>query len=1300
MSVIRKEVREKNEIKIRKLKKKYLPVENKEKIQEEIRNFENLKIFRNELEEEEALEGEVDIPTVGVIVPPLDKDEIAALRLPPKTAMRDNLCEIEFKVDVEMCNTKTRWEINKIDGEKLDEDDTEEVTEKEKEVHEIEEAKTRLPYDPIRLELDLKKRKVTDLKDNSRIILPKPLRVTEEAKISIRGEAFEKVFKEYVNENCDKKGKQEPNLSKSQMRGISKLKKRVKEGEIVIMESDKSGKLSVATTEKYLEMGEVHVGKDIEIDEEDLKEREKFLNGHVSMFLKISNMGEDWGHQQRHREAGIKHSAYASPMSLLLKDHKKWAEGDLPQTRPVVSGNEGLGTSMSNIVSEFLEPLADSEEENFEIISSEDLLYRVRICNEIIKKEWDEKTKTGELEDMPELVMIGADVKALFPSIKSRRTGRIVREAALRSRLKFKGINYRTAALYVRLGMDHFEIRALGLEKIVPKRKYHTGTEPGITGREALSGNPEKDELRWEFPVREPSEKEKIYLMAACLEIGVRTCFEHHVYQFGGRYYLQKSGGPIGMRITMAAARLVMCDWGLRMKEIFSKASIQTYLKAVYVDDKRSLLPAIKKGTRWVDKKKSFEFREDWRKEDAELGESSTRRTANEMRKAMDSINPDLNFEIELEEDFPGQKLPTLDTNLWIDRKVGAPPELRYEFFEKPMCNKLCMLEQSAMTESSKIAILSQDLVRRMLNTDVKTSQSRRNEIVDSFTAKLKRSGYKKTQIIEIAKSGLKCFMRKVRSAEKSGLGLHRSSGSTLEGRHRKKILAKTTWYRTGKKNDGCDKGSTRRREKKEKPNNKKNPGETEIRSVLFVPRTKGGELARRLRNEEEKMAEITGYRVKIVEKSGSQVRRTLCSKNPWAGSKCQRENCMVCKQEGGKGDCRRRNVVYQTSCVQCKGEEGEGDKGEKGGTEREKIACYVGETSKSGYERGKKHQEDYGRLELDSHILKHQILKHGEEEKISFSMQIIKKHSSAFKRQVHEAVLVEILEGRGGNILNSKGGFNRCTLPRLSIKMGEKEHTEGDTQEKEMTDFEIEMEINKMRRERKIRKRGGKEENHDQMEENEEGPATKKKRKWRINFDKGRRRKQEEMRENGGEEDQLQGERRRLAVGEENDEKTGGASKQPGPTAQASSLGQQPTLQEGQVQHFENDVSSHEVNGRKSNIMNIINLFENLSKKQEIEKFTAKNPQKKATQISSGEIKDSLESNSKPGVGAGVGGRKRGDGCTYSDKKAKLSSAQKRRTALKSNDRPITNFFKPTIERESPVVGGNNRERGGAAKS
>ena len=109
--------------------------------------------------------------------------------------------------------------------------------------------------------------------------------------------------------------------------------------------------------------------------------------------------------------------------------------------------------------------------------------------------------------------------------------------------------------------------------------------------------------------------------MAACFEIGVRTCFEHHVYQFGGRYYLQKSGGPIGMRVTMAAARIVMSDWGRKMKEILMKANMKTYLKALYVDDKRTVMPALAKGTRWVQKTKSFENREDWRREDEENAE-------------------------------------------------------------------------------------------------------------------------------------------------------------------------------------------------------------------------------------------------------------------------------------------------------------------------------------------------------------------------------------------------------------------------------------------------------------------------------------------------------------------------------------------------------------------------------------------------------------------------------------------------------------------------------------------------------
>ena len=57
--------------------------------------------------------------------------------------------------------------------------------------------------------------------------------------------------------------------------------------------------------------------------------------------------------------------------------------------------------------------------------------------------------------------------------------------------------------------------------------------------------------------------------------------------------------------------------------------------------------------------------------------------------------------------------------------------------------------------------------------------------------------------------------------------------------------------------------------------------------------------------------------------------------------------------------------------------------------------------------------------------------------------------HSTLY-RQVHEAVAIE----RGGkNVLNSKSEYSRCKLPRIMIKIGEKEVESFD---KLMTEEEI----------------------------------------------------------------------------------------------------------------------------------------------------------------------------------------------------------------------------------------------------
>ena len=51
--------------------------------------------------------------------------------------------------------------------------------------------------------------------------------------------------------------------------------------------------------------------------------------------------------------------------------------------------------------------------------------------------------------------------------------------------------------------------------------------------------------------------------------------------------------------------------------------------------------------------------------------------------------------------------------------------------------------------------------------------------------------------------------------------------------------------------------------------------------TVMFVDQTVGGVLAKRLQMVEDRLAKITGYRVRITETSGSQLRRILPHTNP-----------------------------------------------------------------------------------------------------------------------------------------------------------------------------------------------------------------------------------------------------------------------------------------------------------------------------------------------------------------------------------------------------------------------------------
>ena len=103
------------------------------------------------------------------------------------------------------------------------------------------------------------KRRASDMKGNSRVFFPRRARsVEEEAQFETLRLELRALFKNYVSKNCSKGGRQPLNLSASQARGLKSLKKRVADGELVIVPTDKSSNLAVMSRDSYLEAGLKH----------------------------------------------------------------------------------------------------------------------------------------------------------------------------------------------------------------------------------------------------------------------------------------------------------------------------------------------------------------------------------------------------------------------------------------------------------------------------------------------------------------------------------------------------------------------------------------------------------------------------------------------------------------------------------------------------------------------------------------------------------------------------------------------------------------------------------------------------------------------------------------------------------------------------------------------------------------------------------------------------------------------------------------------------------------------------------
>ena len=135
------------------------------------------------------------------------------------------------------------------------------------------------------------------------------------------------------------------------------------------------------------------------------------------------------------------------------------------------------------------------------------------------------------------LVIAGADVCQLFPSLKNLKSARMARCAILCSKADFCGWDYLKALRYLYIVGGSKFLKKIGLGRIAPK--WLGNCDDLLT----VGGSKSKGDTDWKDTEREIFETKK----RKFIEAAVKVVFSTHVYQFGGKYYLQREGEPTGL---------------------------------------------------------------------------------------------------------------------------------------------------------------------------------------------------------------------------------------------------------------------------------------------------------------------------------------------------------------------------------------------------------------------------------------------------------------------------------------------------------------------------------------------------------------------------------------------------------------------------------------------------------------------------------------------------------------------------------------------------------------------------------
>ena len=132
-----------------------------------------------------------------------------------------------------------------------------------------------------------------------------------------------------------------------------------------------------------------------------------------------------------------------------------------------------------------------------------------------------------------------------------------------------------------------------------------------------------------------------------------------------------------------------------------------------------------------------------------------------------------------------------------ITSKVGKLERVvLYRFYQKPMTNLLVNLRSNAAPDQTKMATVSQEIVRRLKTTSRDLHHSVVEGVLLKYMEELRIGGHTLEFRKEALDSATRGYTRMWEKQVKGEGWVNRPEGSTRQARRHNKLLGKTNWFK------------------------------------------------------------------------------------------------------------------------------------------------------------------------------------------------------------------------------------------------------------------------------------------------------------------------------------------------------------------------------------------------------------------------------------------------------------------------------------------------------------------------